>query len=323
MSQFFSSGGQSIGVSASASVFPMNIQDWFPLGWTAWNSSQSKGLSRVFSNTSVQVSILRCSAFFVVRLSHPSVHKSYRGSPESDGGRVPAGTTPQSRKCVPHGPPHWALHISSLPSRPPPGLCGSQPPSGFLSKWTWDACEEQASKPLLEHWKQRIRGKYLFIIYLAPRELQYEGSHWTALPTQTHTSCPCICTQPAWTTAQDLQIQPKTVHHRSLIMRAGDRVHQAPSVWSWPLTPSEGRSPQGPGIWILSMSLCTPLALRNCTAYLWYLYTPYTSGLKGAWPTRISQLIGTQTQVSIIAKWFTGVDPGGNSAVLTWDKWKS
>ena len=54
MSQFFSSGGQNIGISASASVLPMNIQDWFSLGWTGWISLQSKGLSRVFSNTTVQ-----------------------------------------------------------------------------------------------------------------------------------------------------------------------------------------------------------------------------------------------------------------------------
>ena len=54
MSQFFISGGQSIGVSPSASVIPMNIQGWFPLGLTAWISSQSKGLSRVFSNTTIQ-----------------------------------------------------------------------------------------------------------------------------------------------------------------------------------------------------------------------------------------------------------------------------
>jgi len=54
MSQFFASGGQSIEVSASASVLSMNIQDWFPLGWTVWVSLQSKGLSRVFSNTTVQ-----------------------------------------------------------------------------------------------------------------------------------------------------------------------------------------------------------------------------------------------------------------------------
>ena len=51
MSQFFASGGQSIGVSASASVPPMNIQGWFPLGWTGWISLQSKGLSRVFDTT--------------------------------------------------------------------------------------------------------------------------------------------------------------------------------------------------------------------------------------------------------------------------------
>ena len=54
MSQFFTSGGQSIGVSASPSVLPMNTQEWFPLGWTGWISLQSKGLSRVFSNTTVQ-----------------------------------------------------------------------------------------------------------------------------------------------------------------------------------------------------------------------------------------------------------------------------
>ena len=54
MSQPFTSGGQGIGVSASASVLPMNTQDWSPLGWTGWISLQSKGLSRAFSNTTVQ-----------------------------------------------------------------------------------------------------------------------------------------------------------------------------------------------------------------------------------------------------------------------------
>ena len=53
-SQFFAPGGQSFGASASASVLPMNIQDWFPLGWTGWISLQSKGLSRIFSTTAVQ-----------------------------------------------------------------------------------------------------------------------------------------------------------------------------------------------------------------------------------------------------------------------------
>ena len=67
MSQCFSSGGQSIGVSASASVLPMNIQDWSPLGWTGWISLQSKGLSRVFSNTTVQK-----HQFFTAQLSSQS-----------------------------------------------------------------------------------------------------------------------------------------------------------------------------------------------------------------------------------------------------------
>ena len=55
MSQPFTSGGQNIGVSASTSVLPLNTQDWFPLGWTDWISMQSKGLSRVLSNTTVQM----------------------------------------------------------------------------------------------------------------------------------------------------------------------------------------------------------------------------------------------------------------------------
>ena len=54
MSQFFASGNQNIGASASASVLPVNIQDWFPLGCTGWISLQSKGLSRVFFNTTIQ-----------------------------------------------------------------------------------------------------------------------------------------------------------------------------------------------------------------------------------------------------------------------------
>ena len=74
MSQFFASGGQSFGASSLASVLSMNIQNWFPLGWSGWIFLQSKGLSRVFSNTIVQK-----HQFFGVQLSlksnshiHPS-----------------------------------------------------------------------------------------------------------------------------------------------------------------------------------------------------------------------------------------------------------
>ena len=106
MSQFFASRGQSIGASASASVLPMNIQDWLPLGLTGLISLQFKGLLRVFSNTIVQfssvqslsrvwlfatlwtavcqaslsitnsrskASVLQCTAFFIVQLSHPYI----------------------------------------------------------------------------------------------------------------------------------------------------------------------------------------------------------------------------------------------------------
>ena len=68
MSPFFASGGQSIGASALASALPVNTQDWFPLGWTGWISLQSKGLSRVFSNTTVQK-----HQFFNTQLYCPSL----------------------------------------------------------------------------------------------------------------------------------------------------------------------------------------------------------------------------------------------------------
>ena len=71
VSPFFASGGQGIGVSASASVLPVNIQDWFPLEWTGWISLQSKGLSSLLQHHSSKASILLHTAFFIVQLSHP------------------------------------------------------------------------------------------------------------------------------------------------------------------------------------------------------------------------------------------------------------
>ena len=75
MSQFFISGDQSIGVSAS--VLPMNIQDWFPLGWTGWISLQSKGLSRVFSNTTVQKHQFFCTQF-LCSPTLTSIHENWK-----------------------------------------------------------------------------------------------------------------------------------------------------------------------------------------------------------------------------------------------------
>ena len=69
-SQLFAWGGQSIGVSASTLVLPMNTQDWSPLGWTGWISLQPKGLSSLLQHHSSKASIFWCSAFFIVQLSH-------------------------------------------------------------------------------------------------------------------------------------------------------------------------------------------------------------------------------------------------------------
>ena len=79
MSQFFASGGHSIGVSVSSSVLPMNIQDWFPLGWTAWISLLSKGPSRVFSNTTVQ-SINSLVLSFVYSPTLTSIHDHWKNT---------------------------------------------------------------------------------------------------------------------------------------------------------------------------------------------------------------------------------------------------
>ena len=70
MSQLFASGSQSIGASTSTSVLPMNIQHWFPLGWTGWIFWLSKGLKILLKHQSSKASVLRHSAFFMVQLSH-------------------------------------------------------------------------------------------------------------------------------------------------------------------------------------------------------------------------------------------------------------
>ena len=71
MSHFFTSGGQSLGVSASTSILPMNTQNWSPLGWTGWISLQSKGLKSLLQYHGSKASVLQHSAFFIVQFSHP------------------------------------------------------------------------------------------------------------------------------------------------------------------------------------------------------------------------------------------------------------
>ena len=85
MSQLFASGGQSIGVSASTSVLPMNTQDWSPLGWTGWIPLQSKGLSRVFSNTTVQKHQLFSAQLSLQSNSHIHTWPLEKPQPWPDG----------------------------------------------------------------------------------------------------------------------------------------------------------------------------------------------------------------------------------------------
>ena len=80
MSQLFASGGRDIRVSASTSVLPMNTQDWSPLGWTGWISLQSKGLSRVLSNTTVQKHQFFCTQLSLYSNSH--IHTWLLGKPQ-------------------------------------------------------------------------------------------------------------------------------------------------------------------------------------------------------------------------------------------------
>ena len=79
MSQLFTSGGRSIGVSASTSVLPKNTQNWSPLGWTGWISLQSKGLSRVFSNTTFK-SINSSALSFLYGTTLTSIHDCWKNN---------------------------------------------------------------------------------------------------------------------------------------------------------------------------------------------------------------------------------------------------
>ena len=97
MSQLFASGGQSIGVSASASVFPMNIQGWFPLEWTVWISLKSKGLSGVFSKTTVQK-----HQFFCAQLWLRDEKSACNAGDTGDLGLIPGWEEPLEEEMATH-----------------------------------------------------------------------------------------------------------------------------------------------------------------------------------------------------------------------------
>ena len=117
MSQLFASGGQSIGVSASTSVLPMNIQDRFPLGWTGWISLKSKGLSSPLQHHSSKASILWHSAFFMVQLLHPYMTTN---CPDWDTIHVSQCTLPPPPRPV-HTVALQMYHVVSVPG----GLVGA------------------------------------------------------------------------------------------------------------------------------------------------------------------------------------------------------
>ena len=120
MSQFFTSGGQSIGVSASAPVLPMNIQDWSPLGWTGWISLQSKGLTRVFSNTTVHGSAGKESTCNAGDLgSIPGLGRSPGGG---KGYPLQYSGLENSMDCIDHGVTKSQTQLSNFhfPSTHPP-----------------------------------------------------------------------------------------------------------------------------------------------------------------------------------------------------------
>ena len=136
MSQFFASGGQSIGASASASVLPTNIWDWFPLELGGLLSLQSKGLSRVFSNTIVhsKASVLQHSAFFMAQLSHPymTTGKTIALTRRTFVGKVMSLLfNTLSRLVIAFLPRSERLLISRLQS-----ALGLKPPVGMGMSWT-------------------------------------------------------------------------------------------------------------------------------------------------------------------------------------------
>ena len=142
ISLFFASGGQSIGASASASVLPMNIQDWFPLRLTGLNPLHSKGLSRVFSqHHSSKASILQRSAFFMVQLSHLYMTT---GKTIADANRDLKCT------CTVELVPLWLYYHYR---RTCSGLSASHRRKGCL--WSWSICslELRPADPEMYAWE--------------------------------------------------------------------------------------------------------------------------------------------------------------------------
>ena len=132
MSQLFTSGGQSIGVSASTSVLPMNTQDWFPLGWTGWISLQSKGLSRVFSNTTVQKHQIR-NIICLQITPKVSISNTLGYTPSNSSGNSHLGcTSTKGSETVSRN-----RSKNSRPGKTPSNTSESFQPGSFTRKQIW------------------------------------------------------------------------------------------------------------------------------------------------------------------------------------------
>ena len=143
MSQLFAWGGQSIGVSASTSVFPMNTQDWSPLGWTGWISLQSKRLFKsLLQHHSSKASILRRSAFFTVQLSQAVVREPEKQKKKKNKNPKPMRTQLPPKGCEQRTEVE-VVRMCEFDRRALAGLRCRQPVRGELASpqklWGWQS----------------------------------------------------------------------------------------------------------------------------------------------------------------------------------------
>ena len=131
MSQFFASVGQSIEVSASASVLPLTIQDWSPLGWTSWISLQSKGLSRVFSSTTVQITLKWSSRSENGGAPEMRGWLGEEGSHQGNLGTCPHSSPIAPCACCLHGSSGGDTAPGAVPLRTPQGTEAAASPWGL------------------------------------------------------------------------------------------------------------------------------------------------------------------------------------------------
>ena len=166
MRWLFASGGQSIGASAWASDLPMNIQDWFPLGWTGWIFLQSKGLSRVFSNTTVQsINSSVLSPFYGPTLT--STHDSWKNHSFDCTGLCQQTRIQQGERML----PSRERHSVTLWMRGRVGWCVNTHPKGPPPKEQRHSDWRVSSAMIQEEVRKQNRKRLLFNLILSLQKL--------------------------------------------------------------------------------------------------------------------------------------------------------